>query len=289
MFSIVTDSCSSLSVHEVEDMGVIVCPLTVMFGTESYLDGYELTPEEFYKKMKEYAPQGLPKTACPSPGAFAEAYGKALAGDVEGVICLPLAQGVSGGYNSACVAAAEVEGRIEVINVRDTTVIQAVLIETAVKMRDAGATLDETVERLNAIADVSRSFYAFDTVENLVKGRLMDGAEEMTGSALKIKPMIYLDDERGGIVACGKERTTKNLLAREVELVEAFIAERPDVAYEVRFGHGNGADRADKLKATLAERGVSVSDHEHGWIGSVIGTYCGDKAVVTAVYPKDLV
>ena len=289
MFAIVTDSCSSLSVEEVEALGATVCPLVVTFGEESYRDGFDLTPAEFYRKMAAYAPQGLPKTACPSPGDFTRAYKDALTAGAEGVVCITIAQGVSGTYNAACVGATACEsGRVAVLNVKDTTAVEAVVIEAAAKLRDAGVGFAEAVQRLQALCDKSRSYYAFDTIENVVKGRPTADLEKMDEAALKVKPIIYLDDEKGAIQACGKERTVKALFAREVELVCGFVEERPMTDYEVRIAHGNAPERAARLKELLEERGIACSSHAFGWVGSVIGTYCGEKSVVAGIYPKEL-
>jgi DegV family protein with EDD domain len=290
MFAIVSDSCSSTSVNDLVSRGVSICPLTVTFGTENYRDGIDMTPKEFYRKMAEYAPQGLPKTACPSPGDFSAAFAEALDAGAEGVICITLGRGISGTYNAACVGAERFgKDKVAVLDVRDTVAVEATCIEKALELRDKGVGFAKAAELLQAFCDVSRSYLGFDTLLNILKGRPNADLEAMDSAALKVKPLIYLDNETGAIQACGKERTTKGLLSTGLALVSGYISDHPEHTWRVYLAHGNAPDRADKFKHALVEAGIDVDQGEYGWIGPVIGTYTGEKAVCASICPTDII
>lgn len=99
--SIVTDSVSDLSPEVAEKLGITVVPLYVHFGTESYRDGIDLTPEEFYDRL--VGSKTLPTTSVPSIGNFAEAYDK-LAEETDGIVAVILSSKLSATYEAASQA-----------------------------------------------------------------------------------------------------------------------------------------------------------------------------------------
>lgn len=72
--AIVADSVADLPPQVAEQFGITVVPLVVRFGTDVYRDGLDLSPDQFYEKLK--TSKVLPATSVPTPAAFAAAYDK---------------------------------------------------------------------------------------------------------------------------------------------------------------------------------------------------------------------
>ena len=83
---VVTDSACDLSADLAAEHGITVVPLSIRFGDEEFVDGRDLTTEEFWARCK--ASQVLPETSAPSPGAFQEAFLAAHADGYDGVLSL---------------------------------------------------------------------------------------------------------------------------------------------------------------------------------------------------------
>ena len=291
MFAIVMDSTSSISVAELNKMGIDVVSLTVNFGEESFVDGVDMTPEQFYVKMAEYMPQGLPKTACPAPGAFEKAYrDAAAAAEIEGVLVMTISAGLSECYSAAHVAAEAVAAdgiRVEVIDSLSTSQMLAVMANKAVQMRDAGATLDEAVAHLQRMVQESRTFFALDGMENLVKGGRVGRAVGLAASALHIKPILEIEKADGKVGTAGKARGVKGLLKDTAALV-VEADEGIEGGSCTFFSHANAVDRVAEIADAIEAAGIECDRAKVGWIGSVIGTHSGEGGVGVSVVPKAL-
>lgn len=257
MFAIVTDSTSSTPTDVLEGQGVQVVPLTISFGSESYVEGVDLSPKQFYEKMGAELRNGgdLPKTSCPDPSAFERSFARALEAGADGVLCITLSSGLSGTNAFANVAAANTDGRVEVIDSKAVAMEESYLIEQAIRMRDAGATLEQTTAHLREMADNTITLFALDTMENLIKGGRV-----------------------------GKARGSKGAQRKLVELTREFIAQHG--ACEVRVIHADAAERVAELEDALEAAGIVCNREKSGWIGAVIGTHAGLAAVAAVCCPN---
>ena len=106
---IIADSASDISQELAKEWNITVLPLKVRFGEEEFLDGVTLSNREFYERLVET--DEIPKTSQITPFDYRSNFEKAVkAGDQ--VVCFCLSSGVSGSYQSACVAAQEFEGKV---------------------------------------------------------------------------------------------------------------------------------------------------------------------------------
>ena len=140
--AIVTDSTADLTPEMVEEMGVTIVPLRVIFGNEAYREGVEISTEEFYERLVKS--RQLPTTSAPSVGDFQEVYERLLK-DVDSILSIHI-----GGKLSATVQAAETARqlvakpeRIEVVDSQMVTVASGFAIMDAADAIRAGAKLTE--------------------------------------------------------------------------------------------------------------------------------------------------
>ena len=112
---VVTDSLADIPSGVVEELGITVVPISVIFGTETYRDGVDLTTDQFYDKLKRS--KTLPTTAVPSLGIFAEVYDK-LAQETDEILVITISHKLSATYEAALqsVELMKQKCRVEVID-----------------------------------------------------------------------------------------------------------------------------------------------------------------------------
>ena len=207
MIHIVTDSTSDLSKEELEKYQIHVVPLTIQIDGKTYADGVDIDPDSFLQLMEEA--KELPKSSQPAPGKFKELYDE-LGKDGDPIISIHMTGSMSGTFQSAKQAAEMTDSDVTVIDSRYIAWALAFQLREAVKLRDAGATVEEIVARLEEVRKNTRLFVVLDTLENMVKGGRIGKGKAMFGSLLNIKPIGSLDT--GEFSPAAKPRSHKQVV-----------------------------------------------------------------------------
>ena len=146
MIRIVTDSAADLTAEQLSVPGIFVVPLSVTFadGTTQLDDG-TMTKDEFFVRLAEDSK--LPRTSQPSPASFMQVYEDAAAAGDE-VLVITIGQKLSGTYQCAHLAAADVGLQVHIVDSEAASQAEALLVREAVRLRDEeGLTAEETAER----------------------------------------------------------------------------------------------------------------------------------------------
>ncbi len=276
---IVTDSASDISQAKAKEWGIKVLPLKIRFGEDEFLDGVNLTPKEFYTKLVET--DAIPKTSQITPYDYSQEFQAADdAGD--DLICLCMSSGVSGSYQSACMAASDFSDRIHVIDTQQFCISQYIIVQRAVQLRDQGIPAKELVAQLSEELKKARVIAVFDTLEYLKLGGRLSSAAAFAGNLLMIKPVLTI--EEGIVKILGKARGSKNshnMLMEHVEKSGGIDYNKP-----VCLGYTGFND--DVLKKYLADSGSLYEGHEdlvqYAEVGATIGTYAGPNAIAVAFF-----
>jgi DegV family protein with EDD domain len=267
---IVTDSASDLSIDDANSYGIQVVPLTIRFGSEEFVDREQLSVADFYSRMATF--DGLPETAAPSPGAFEEAFRKAMSDGADAVVCINLSSELSATMASAQNAAKALAGELDVrvVDSQSITAGLATQVIEAAKLASTGASADEVVARVQDLAAGTQIYGALDTLENLEKGGRIGKARSMLGSMLSIKPIIHIAD--GAVEEAAKQRTRR----KSLEWVRDTLYAEGDVQF-LTVAHGEAPD-VDEFLDLIADRyprdQVRISK-----IGAVIGTHGGPRII----------
>ena len=275
---VVTDSACDLPPALAEQYDIDIVPLTIRFGDEELVDRKDLTPTEFWARCK--ASPVLPETAAPSPGAFEDAFRRAVADGCDGVVCVSLSGALSATIQSAQMAAKAVADAIpvKVIDSRSITMGQGVMALAAAKMAKEGKGLDDVAGAAEDLLGRVRVFGALDTLENLKKGGRVGGAQAMIGTMLSIKPIIEVSS--GKVEPESKQRTRSKSLAYLVgKIRDAGKVEQLAVM------HGDAPDLEEFLD--MVAEVYPRDDIIVGDIGAVIGTHGGPRVIgITFVEPR---
>ncbi|UCG23060.1 MAG: DegV family protein [Chloroflexota bacterium] len=216
---IVTDSTCDIPPETAAELGIVVVPAYVNIGEESYLDGVELSRQEFYEQLPSYARP--PTTAAPPPGAFASAYEQlADRGDDE-ILSIHIASSLSGMLNAARLGAQDA-ARVQVTlyDSQQLTMGLGLLAILAAKEAAAGCTMDEIVATLDERVKRTYILGVLDTLEYLRRSGRVNWAQFGIGTLLRIKPLVYV--HMGQVEMPEKVRTSKRALTRMLELALAL-------------------------------------------------------------------
>lgn len=221
----------------------------------------------------------LPTTAAPSPGAFIAAFNKLHESGCEQVICITLSSELSATNQSALLGAAQCEFPVSVIDSRNATMGQGLLVLEAVAARDHLQQINALTEYLLMARDRITTFGTLDTLENLHRGGRIGGAQAFLGTLLSIKPIIVVRD--GRVEAESKQRTRArsfNYLAEKVRA--AAPLERLAVV------HARASDVMDFIR--LLE-GIKVTEELIiSTMGPVIGAHTGLGTVGVAFLQQEV-
>ncbi len=270
-FILVVDTTCDLTIERAKELGIVMIPLTVNFKDGSYQDKYEISNEEFFKKLT--SSKDLPTTSLVSPAAFEDLFNKYPNDDI---MVLTIATKLSGTNNSASIAK-EICGRenISIIDSKNTTFGLALLAKMAVELRDKGTSLNDATAKITELADKLRIAAVIDVLDYLVKGGRLSKTSGVVGSVLGVKPIITVED--GEVKSIGKARG----FAKATEAVcEKFKAEY-DSSLPVMFGHSIAPNEAKALQKLCG-----IKDAEIGSVGSVVGTHAGPGCCGVAYFIK---
>ncbi|MGD9118613.1 MAG: DegV family protein [Dehalococcoidia bacterium] len=216
---IVTDSVADLSPQMVKELGVSVVPLSVRFGEEVYLDGIDLTPDQFYEKLK--TSKVFPNTSVPSPGDFVRVYDE-LAEKTDEILVILVTSRLSATYEVArqSVAMMKKKCRVELLDSEMATMAQGFIVMKAAKAAQSGASLDEVIEVARQTIPRVDFLAAFDTLEYLRRGGRIGRAQAFLASLLRINPLITLKD--GVVEPAGRTRSRAKAIDRLYEFAAGY-------------------------------------------------------------------
>ena len=274
---IVTDSTCDLNEELLKELGITMVPLTVIFDGKEFVDGTELSSQDFYQKMAES--ESLPTTAAPGPGPFVDVFRQLAANGAEGILCVNISHKLSATGQAAINAAEVVSGEIEVrcVDSRSLTGGLGGIAINAAQAATEGAALAEVAELAERQAERTRLFGALNTLENLKRSGRVSGAKAMFGNILAIKPIV--DVSTGEVLEAAKPRTRR----RAFEWIRDRLRKDAPVS-DLYLGHGAARD-FDLLLEVLGDA-VDVSQARLGDVGPVIGTHAGE-GVVGVAYTTD--
>ena len=175
MIRIVTDSAADLTAEQLSVPGIFVVPLSVTFadGTTQLDDG-TMTKDEFFVRLAEDSK--LPRTSQPSPASFMQVYEDAAAAGDE-VLVITIGQKLSGTYQCAHLAAADVGLQVHIVDSEAASQAEALLVREAVRLRDEeGLTAEEIAAVLEQFKKRVRIVAVVDSLKHLQKGRGRPGA-----------------------------------------------------------------------------------------------------------------
>ena len=277
IFKIVVDSCCELPEEYLQDPRFEIVPLGLEVGDYRIQDDESFDQAEFLKKVAE-SPQ-CPKSACPSPEKFREAY----CTEAEHVYAITLSSHLSGSYNSAVLGMnlyREKYGKkqIHVVDSESASCGETQIVKKLVELEEQGLPFEEIVKQIEEFRSNMHTYFVLDNLETLRKNGRLTGVKALVASTLSIKPIMAGD--KGNIVQRGQSIGMKKALRRMAEII---LEEVGDAQHRtLMITHCNAPDRAETIKKLLTDK-VQFRDCLIMDTRGVSSMYANDGGVIVTV------
>ena len=277
--AVITDSSAFLQAEALRKEDLFVLDIPVNIDGQEYVEGVNLTAQEFYEKMASASE--LPKTSQPSIAKLAEILSSLKAKGYTHALGLFLSSGISGFYQNIQYMKDEYEGlTIAFPDTRITSAPLGYMVESVLKWAEQGDDFESILDKVTEQIENTSAFIMVDDLDHLVKGGRLSNGAAILGNLLSIKPILYFNDQ-GVIEVYEKVRTEKKATKRLVEIVKEATA---NGNYQITVIHGNAPQKAADLRQLLIDGGVST-DVSIATFGSVIGTHLGEGSIALGYTP----
>jgi len=277
-YKIIGDSCLDLTEELRKDGHYQLIPLTLQVGQATVVDDKSFDQKAFIRLMQS-SPE-RPKTACPSPESFKEAFDC----DADWIFVITLSSHLSGSYNSAVLGKRifeEERGQEKRIAVIDSESASAGELNIALRIQDLcgqGLSFDEVVKQAEEYRDHLGTYFVLESLDYLRKNGRLTGLKAFIATTLNIKPVMASD--HGVIVKLDQERGLNKALSRMAKI--ALERGGDTSAKRLVIAHCNNRARAervrDELLANASFRDVVITD-----TAGVATVYAGDGGIIVTL------
>ncbi len=270
--AVITDSTATIPQELVDQYGITVVPLQVIWDGQTYLDGVDISPEVFYQRLR--TAKTLPTTSQPSAGTFAEVY-RRLHEQGYDILAVLISSKLSGTITSAEQAKAMVpEARVAIVDSLQVAMSLGFQVLAAARAVAEGADLEQAKAVAEEARDKSGVLLLVDTLEYLHRGGRIGGAARLFGSMLNIKPILEVRE--GRVEPVEKVRSRKKALKRIVDLAVDRMGGREPVRVAVL--HADAEREARRLLSMLQERITPVESYLTP-VSPTVGVHVGPGTV----------
>ncbi len=275
---IVTDSTCDLPEPVVEKHGITVIPLHIQQGGKTYLDGVDMTREEFYQKLPTFTPS--PTTAAPGPEIFKQAWDRLAEAGAEAILSIHISEKLSATINSARLAAEQFTRiPVTVLDSSQLSLGMGFIVEKAAQMAELGHKMDEILASLSALMKRTYVFASLKTLEYLRRSGRMHFALARFGELLQIKPLLHMNQ---GNATAHRVRTQGKATARMMEWLAEYAP------YErLAIVHAGVQKEAEEILQRIKEY-LPHADIPIVQITPVLGTHLGVGALGFACICKGI-
>lgn len=270
--AIVTDSTAYIPQDLVEKYNISVAPQVLIWGEETFEDGVDIQPDEFYNRLKSATV--MPTTSQVTIASFNNLFSQLLE-DGKEILAVLVSEQLSGTIDSAIQSRKTFpEAPIEIVNSESVAMALGFQALVAVRAAVEGASLDECKAKAEEARGHTGVVFAVNTLEFLHRGGRIGGASRLLGSVLNIKPILEVTG--GRVEAAGRVRTRKKSLQRIIEMVEERVSGQEPV--HLATLHANVPDEAEGLLEQATDR-IGAEESIFSTISPVVGTHAGPGTV----------
>ena len=272
MVRIITDSAADFEPFELEKLNITCIPIKVLLGDTEYEENVNLSKDQFFSLLASTGE--TPKTSQPSPQILMDLLEDAKKAGEE-AIYITLSSAISGTYQTAVMTCEDADSEnCYVFDSRNATGGQRLLVEYAVRLRDAGKSAREILEALEAVRDKVVLFACIDTLEYLYRGGRISQTVYKLGTMAQVKPIIRVSEE-GAIEVPSKAmgmRKGMDLLVKKLE------AQKPSAGHKLYIMYTADRTIGQTLAQKVAAMGYAVPEEQIVQVGAGIGSHIGPNA-----------
>jgi DegV family protein with EDD domain len=271
MVQIITDSTCDMDKAMFQEFNIAVIPLSVNLDGRVFREGIDLNLDEMYRLIEKSG--ALPKTAAPTPGEFVEFF-KQFNDDI---VFIGISTNSSATVQNARLAAADLPGKsIQVVDSLSLSSGLALQVIEASLLARSGMLAVDIAKKLEEFRTRVRTVFVVDTLEYLYMGGRCSALQNVMGSLLKIKPMIYMQPNGAlGVKKKIRGSREKSLQALLDEVRED--ADRIDTR-RVMISYNRCEDDVEFLKTEIRKI-IPVKEIIPAITGTVVSSHCGPKSI----------
>lgn len=282
-FCITTDSNSDLPEEYIARLQTTIIPQYYAFGDTVYGDELNMSPKEFYERMRAGE---LPTSQANNPAVIEEKF-RALLDKGYDIIHIGFSSALSGSYNNVCMVAKELleeytDAKITVIDSLNVSLGEAIMVIHANDLKDSGASYEEVVDAIEEFKSHINVHFTVDDLFHLQRGGRVSKATAIVGSALNLKPLLYVN-AAGALVSRGTAHGRNKSIHELVNRMLASLEENTDYSLPVGIVHGNCLADAHTLAGLIRQEtaftNIIIND-----ISPSIGTHAGPGALGVLYY-----
>ena len=278
---IVTDSVTYLTPEQIDELQVEVVSLVINFGDQSWPEASVSDYRDFYEQLRQVS--YLPTTSQPSMGDFLQTYDR-LAGKVSSIISIHLSAGVSGTVQVARSAARMMPGvDISVVDSGAAAIGVYMMVDAAARAVAAGWEKERILQTLEYIKKNRTLLFMPDSLEYLKRGGRIGGAAAMVGTLLQVKPILYFNPDKNGIIdVYEKIRTREKGLQRILAELDRAYRQSPDLKTGVVHvgAEAEGKVLLQRIRDLYPELSPDLCP-----VGPVVGAHIGPGTLGICCYP----
>lgn len=280
--ALITDSTCDIPAEWVKQYDLTIVPLSIIFGSQVYLDGIDMSPVEFYDRLLNN-PKVIPTTSQPTPSAFLEAYQKAAAKGAEEILVITISSAMSGTIISAQQAVEESPIPVHILDGKSNSMGIGWQVIAAARTREAGGGLAEMMAAAEKVRPNVSYYISLDTITYLAKGGRISEAAKFLNSILRIKPLIYVNQNTGTVGASLPARSRSSAI--ESMYKEFFKHIRIDLPMHITVLHNNALEEAQALFARV-EAEFHPKEMFISIVSPALGVHTGPRALALCGYAE---
>ena len=277
-YRIVVDSCGEFTEKMKNDPNFVHAALTLQIDQEQIIDDDTFDRLEFIRKMK--ASPNCPRSACPSPEVYKEAFDCGA----EHLYAVTLSAELSGSYNSAVLGMNlfledHPDAKVHIFNSCSASIGETRIAQKIQECEEAGMDFEEVVRTVDAFSQEKHTYFVLETLENLRKNGRLSNIKAFVATALNIKPVMGATPQ-GTITQLGQARGMQKALRK---MVEAMVAEVKNPQEKIlSLSHCNNRARAEFVKEEVLKL-IKVKDVMILETSGVSTLYAADGGIIMVI------
>ncbi len=279
--ALVTDSTCDIPQEWREQYDITVVPSIIIFGEKQYVDGVEMTAEQFYRQLPQEKVH--PSTSHPTPAAFLQAYQEAVKKGAKEILTVVVAAAMSGTITAAQQAARMIEIPVKVIDSCSNSMGLGWQVIAAARAREAGGTLADMLAAVECVRQKIVYFVSLNTLEYLSKGGRIGDAIRLVESVISIKPLVYVKRENGTVGVSLPARSRKQAI--EGLQREFFKSVNVNFPMHIAVLHNNALEEAKSLAQKVLDT-YKPKELITTIVSPVLGVHTGPQAIALCGYSE---
>lgn len=280
--ALITDSTCDIPQPMIDQYGISILPLRVVWGDEVFQDRVDLTPEAFYQRLAH--DPVWPTTTQPSPPDVEKVYRDAIIGGAREIVMVTLSSAMSGTFQLAERIGKEMDVPVHVVDSKGPTMSLGWQVLAAARARELGGTAVKMIEAAGRVRDKLVQIVCLDTLEFLHRGGRIGTATRFIGSLLDIKPLVQINHKTGIVEQSGQARTRKKSI--ETLVTRFFEQLTPGNRKRIAVLHCNAQAEAQSLMERI-KKDYNPLELFVNITGPVLGIHAGPGALALCGYAED--